>query len=132
MAPPQYTLGLFNNYVIDTSSLVDLCLEQKSTKIMDALCVLIEQGSVKTVSAVMPELERMVGEKKFPLAYLTKLKERRPRFVLRDVDLIIKAGRIMHKYPKLGKAFDMRNCADPWIVAAGTQKGLIVITEERA
>ena len=126
----QIGLSLGDVHVIDTSSLVNIKFEPEPNKVWSGIYTLIEQGKLKTVGYVFPELVRMVTQRKIEPGYLTALKEYRRQFVIPDEDIILEAGRINHLYPKLGDAFDPRNRADPWIVAAGKLKGMVVITEE--
>lgn len=123
-------LTLEDRYLVDTSSFVDVRLEQDPDAVWDGLFGLVEAGRLFTVSYVFPELERMVATDKLPGAVFSRLKEQKRRIVIPDEQIITEAGRINHQYPRLGDWRDPRNRADPWIVAAAKVGGHIVVTEE--
>jgi predicted nucleic acid-binding protein len=127
----QLPLYTEQRYVIDTSSLVDVRLTKEPAKVWDALYSLIDNGKLQTVSYVFPELERMVATDKLPEEKYEQLKTRKRRMVIPDAQIINEAGRINHKYPRLGDWRDVRNRADPWIVAAAAVRRYLVVTEER-
>jgi len=117
-------------YVIDTSSLVDIRLEQDPAAVWRGMYRLVASRRLFTVAYVFPELERMVAVDKLPEQELQRLKELKPHMIIPDDEIILETGRINFKYPKLGDWRDRRNRADPWIVAAGLVRGYTVVTEE--
>jgi predicted nucleic acid-binding protein len=127
----QLLLYTEQRYVIDTSSVVDVRYADDPAKVWAALCRLIDNGKLLTVSYVFPELKRMVADDKLPKEVFEQLKVRKRAMVIPDAKIIHEAGRINHKYPRLGDWRDVRNRADPWIVAAGKAGKHIVVTEER-
>lgn len=110
---------------------MDVNLTKEPARVWEALYRFIDNGKLLTVSYVFPELERMVATDKLPAEVFKQLKARKRRMVIPDAQIINEAGRINHKYPRLGDWRDVRNRADPWIVAAAGVRRHIVVTEER-
>lgn len=127
----QLPLYTEQRYVIDTSSIVDVRYADDPAKVWTALYRLVDIGKLLTVSYVFPELERMVADDKLPKEVFEHLKARKRAMVIADAKIIHEAGRINHKYPRLGDWRDARNRADPWIVAAAKARNYVVVTEER-
>src|SRR5262245_58252353 len=123
---------LWDRFVVDTSSLVEILEEDRPDSAWDLVFHLIKQDRLKSVAAVVDELRnRMVPSGKFPKKWLTALVRQRSVLVLPDAQIIDASAEINIRYPKFSKPFGPYEIADPWVIGAARTHGLIVVTEER-
>jgi hypothetical protein len=127
---PQATL--WDKFVIDTSSLVELLAEDDPDAAWELVLSLVHQDRLKSVRAVMDELRgRMVPAGKFRKQWLRTLSEHRALLLLPDHDIITQSAAINLRYPALAKPFGPYERADPWVIGAAATFGYTVATEER-
>lgn len=121
------------NYVIDTSSLVDIHQDEgDDPRIWEGIFRLIRAGRLCTVSYAFDELEDMVNSNKFPAETFKKLREVKRQFVISETEeLTLEAGRIVYENPQIPGWRQKKNAADPWIIAFGKLNGWKVVSQER-
>ena len=96
---PEHDQGSDDQYVIDTSSLVEIRNHGNPEKIWKLIFKLIDRGRLKTVARVMEELKDVD-----PQAY-EKVKPHSRSFVVRSsADVLIEAGRLTRRYPQTCRA----------------------------
>jgi predicted nucleic acid-binding protein len=116
-------------YLIDTCVWVSFNDDHVLTDVLAQLSPHAQSGRVKTHSKVLDELKRRWKHihkevKKMPLRVRSSV-EMSP-------DVVLRAGRILHENPFLGRALSPQNHADPWIIATAEVHGWTVVTDDGA
>lgn len=100
-------------YVIDASSWIAIESHPAQNRILSALVPLIQNGRVK----MPPEAWRELENTSYLAGWLEPYKSAVVENLRTDVDYLLLAGQISHKFPGMAGARGTRDKADPWIVA---------------
>jgi hypothetical protein len=95
-----------------------------SEPLWQGITLLIERGRLKTVGYVLDELKRN------DRACYDHLKRYRRTLVVPDAELFGRVGHIAFQFPEMARPRNRSNKADPWVVALGEVRRLIVVTDE--
>lgn len=104
-------------YVIDTSSLIDICPLPPENEIWHIIEMLQCENRLKVVPAVFDELEDFSLE--YPAA-IARIKSYRKNLCIKETEQFLKeAARIAEKYPRMSKprAKLSQERADPYVIA---------------
>lgn len=128
MVQPQNRSGL-HSYILDSSSIMALPYQFPATKatIWEGIKRLVEAGRLKTVERVLEELERNTGHAD---GADLRLREVQDRLLVPWQPLLLRAGQIASRFPRLSPRDNPRMKADTLVLAAAEAHGLTVVCNE--
>lgn len=100
-------------YVMDTSSWLSIEGHPAQNRILSSLAALTEIGRIRIPPEVVAELVNVSDM----VSWVKQLQEVLVERNTTDVEYLLLAGRIAHRFPAMAGATGRRNKADPWVRA---------------